>query len=150
MIKPIARISVAPNLPPELDRLQTLAYNLRWSWDHDTIALFRRFDDELWFQSNRNPVWMLGLVKQERLHHLVEDPSFMVQLESVWNNFQTYMNDQNTWYRTHYGAAKAPYIAYFSMEFGLTACLRNYSGGLGVLSGDHMKSAATWTCRWWG
>ncbi|MBZ0276160.1 MAG: alpha-glucan family phosphorylase, partial [Anaerolineae bacterium] len=142
MIKPVARINVVPALPEPLRRLQELAYNLRWAWDHDTIALFRRLDRDLWEATGRNPIWMLGLISQERLNAVCEDPAFMAHLDAVCDSFDAYMSDTNTWYNTHYGKGTRPVIAYFSAEFGITECLQNYSGGLGVLSGDHLKSAS--------
>jgi starch phosphorylase len=142
MVKPVARINVIPDLPESLKRLQELAYNLRWAWNHDTIALFRRLDRDLWDATGHNPVWMLGLVSQERLEEANNDPAFMAHLQQVCNAFDEYMAAANTWFKTHYSAQPAPVIAYFSMEFGLTECLQNYSGGLGVLSGDHLKSAS--------
>lgn len=142
MIKPVARINVVPALPESLRRLQELAYNLRWAWDHETIALFRRLDRDLWEATGRNPIWMLGLISQERLNAVCEDPAFMAHLDAVCDSFDAYMSDANTWYNTHYGKGTRPVIAYFSAEFGITECLQNYSGGLGVLSGDHLKSAS--------
>jgi starch phosphorylase len=142
LVKPIAKITITPNLPPELERLRDLAYNLRWSWDHDTIALFLRLDEQLWLDTDRNPVQMLGLIHPERYQEAVQDPAFMAQFERVWEQFQAYLHAKNTWFNTHYGAVEKPFIAYFSMEFGITTCLKNYSGGLGVLAGDHLKSAS--------
>jgi starch phosphorylase len=142
MIKPVARINVVPNLPGPLRRLQELAYNLRWAWDHETIALFRRLDRDIWETCGHNPISMLGQVSQERLDAVCDDPAFMATLNSVCESFDAYMNAKNTWYETHFGDLKKPTIAYFSMEFGITECLQNYSGGLGVLSGDHLKSAS--------
>jgi starch phosphorylase len=142
MVRPIATISVAPNLPANLERLLDLAYNLRWSWDHETIALFLRLDYGLWMQTDRNPVEMLGLISQERLEEASNDPSFLTQLDQVWAGYQAYMQESRTWYAQQYGMPPKPTIAYFSMEFGLTTCFKNYSGGLGVLSGDHLKSAS--------
>jgi starch phosphorylase len=142
MIRPIATVDVIPNLPTKLERLVELAYNLRWSWDHDTINLFRRLDRELWDKTGHNPVWMLGTINQEKLQAAAEDDAFMAHLDRVCLDFDHYINTRNTWFRKHHGDFEAPYIAYFSAEFGLTECLRNYSGGLGVLSGDHLKSAS--------
>lgn len=143
MIKPVARINVVPNLPGPLHRLQELAYNLRWAWDHETIALFRRLDRDLWEETNHNPVWMLGRLSQERLQAAYHDRAFMAHFRAVCESFDQYMNHlEDTWYETHYGHLPKPIIAYFSMEFGITECLQNYSGGLGVLSGDHLKSAS--------
>ncbi len=142
MVKPIATVQVVPNLPEPLRRLRELAYNLRWSWDHDTINLFRRLDRDLWESTGHNPVWMLGLIEQSRLEALCDDLAFMAQFHRVCRDFDAYMNDTDTWYSQHHEPASKPFIAYFSMEFGLTECLQNYSGGLGVLSGDHLKSAS--------
>lgn len=142
MIKPVARINVIPNLPASLERLQEVAYNLRWAWDHESIALFRRLDPDLWRATERNPVWMLGLISQERLAAAAEDPAFMAHYNRVCASFDAYMSATNTWFDKQYAADSKPIIAYFSMEFGLAECLQNYSGGLGVLSGDHLKSAS--------
>ena len=143
MVQPVARVRVAPKLPPQIARLHELTYNLRWTWDHETIALFRRLDPELWEQTSHNPEWMLGRLSQERLSALVADSSFMAHYRRVCRSFDEYMQLKNTWYSERYGhLEKPPTIAYFSMEFGLTECLQNYSGGLGVLSGDHLKSAS--------
>jgi len=143
MVKPAARINVVPDLPAPLERLEELAYNLRWSWDHETILLFRRLDPDLWTETGRNPVWMLGRISQERLQEASEDAAFMAQFQRVCDDFDAYMNDKKTWFKTTYKNLKPkPLIAYFSMEFGLTESFQNYSGGLGILSGDHLKSAS--------
>jgi glycogen phosphorylase len=144
MIKPVTTVTVVPNLPPSLERLRELAYNLRWSWDHETLALFRRLDRDLWEQTGRNPVWMLGLISQQQINAAAEDEAFMAHLDRVCEDLDRYMgNRTTTWYAKQHGSTpETPYIAYFSTEFGLTECLRNYSGGLGVLSGDHLKSAS--------
>src|SRR5437764_2882538 len=144
MIKPVTTVSVVPNLPPSLERLRELAYNLRWSWDHETIALFRRLDRDLWEKSGHNPVWMLGLLSQDQLNTAASDEAFMSHLDRVCQAFDRYVDPAaGTWYSKHYGRqSDTPTIAYFSTEFGLTECLRNYSGGLGILSGDHLKSAS--------
>ncbi|MEP7291720.1 MAG: alpha-glucan family phosphorylase [Chloroflexota bacterium] len=142
MVKPVATVHVLPNLPEPLSRLHELAYNLRWSWDHDTIGLFRRLDRDLWETTGHNPVWMLGLIDQGRLEALCDDSAFMALLHRVCRDFDAYMSATDTWYARNHGKVEKPFIAYFSMEFGLTECLQNYSGGLGVLSGDHLKSAS--------
>lgn len=144
MIKPIATIQVVPDLPKPLARLHDLAYNLRWSWDQDTIALFRRIDGELWEATYHNPVQVLGRVSQERLNQLSTDSSFLTNFHKVLADFDAYMASEETWYLTQKveGSAEKPVFAYFSMEYGLTECLQTYSGGLGILSGDHLKSAS--------
>lgn len=142
MIRPIATVEVTPQLPERLERLIDLAYNLRWSWDHDTINLFRRLDRELWDQTEHNPVLMLGIIQQEKLQAAAADDAFLAHLDRVCHDFDAYMAAQNTWFKKRYGDFETPYIAYFSAEFGLTESVRNYSGGLGVLSGDHLKSSS--------
>ena len=143
MVQPVARVNVAPKLPPQLGRLHELTYNLRWAWDHESIALFRRLDPDLWEETQHNPEWMLGRMSQGRLNALVCDTSFMAHYARVCLSFDEYMRAEHTWFAGKYGhLEQQPVIAYFSMEFGLTECLQNYSGGLGVLSGDHLKSAS--------
>jgi starch phosphorylase len=142
MIRPVTTVEVSPKLPPELKPLLDLAYNLRWSWDHESVELFRRLDSELWVRTNYNPVWMLGMVPQSTLDAAAKDTAFLTQLKRVQDGFNDYMNSTDTWYQRTYGKAEKPYIAYFSMEFGLTTALQTYSGGLGVLAGDHLKSAS--------
>ncbi len=144
MIKPVATVHVVPDLPKPLHRLQDLAYNLRWAWDQDTIALFRRLDPELWEETYHNPIQLLGRVSQDRLKQVSSDAAYMSNLQKAAADFDAYMASKETWYRAHRpNKGKAdPTIAYFSMEFGLTECLQTYSGGLGILSGDHLKSAS--------
>jgi starch phosphorylase len=143
MVQPVARVNVAPKLPPQLGRLHELTYNLRWTWDHESIALFRRLEPDLWEETGHNPEWMLGRMSQKRLNDLVHDTSFMAHYARVCRSFDDYMRAEHTWFAGQYGGLeRQPVIAYFSMEFGLTECLQNYSGGLGVLSGDHLKSAS--------
>ncbi|MBN2471413.1 MAG: alpha-glucan family phosphorylase [Anaerolineae bacterium] len=142
MIRPITTVEVTPKLPPRLSRLVELAYNLRWSWDHDTINLFRRMDRELWDLTEHNPVLLLGTIQQEKLQAAAEDDAFLAHFDRVCKDFDHYMTTKNTWYRKQYGDFEQPFIGYFSAEFGLTESVRNYSGGLGILSGDHLKSAS--------
>lgn len=143
MVQPVARVKVAPKLPRQLGRLHELTYNLRWAWDHEAISLFRRLDPDLWEETLHNPEWMLGRMSQERLNALVDDTSFMAHYARVCRSYDEYMCAQDTWFANKYSdLPRPPVIAYFSMEFGLTECLQNYSGGLGVLSGDHLKSAS--------
>lgn len=143
MVKPVATINVKPSLPKALSRLEELAYNMRFAWDHETVALFRRLDPELWEETYHNPVRMLGLIRQERLEAVINDPAFMANFERVLAEYDEYMSAANTWYEDEFGdRKKKPTIAYFSMEFGITECFQNYSGGLGILSGDHLKSAS--------
>ena len=134
---------VFPRLPERLNALTELAYNLHWSWDPDIIALFRRVDSEGWEATMHNPVLMLGRIKQDRIEALARDASFLSHMDRALRRCREYLTNKG-WYRTTYGlpATAQPHIAYFSMEFGITECIANYSGGLGVLSGDHLKSSS--------
>jgi glycogen phosphorylase len=135
---------VVPDLPKALEGLQTVAYNLRWAWNHDAIELFRRLDRDLWEQSGHNPVRMLGSIAQDRLRDAALDETFLAHLDRVLRSNETYLQATNSWFRRKQAESKEKEfrIAYFSMEFGLTECLPIYSGGLGVLAGDHLKSAS--------
>jgi starch phosphorylase len=122
--------------------LEDLAYNIRWAWDHEAIALFRRLDRDLWEISGHNPVFMLGSISQQRLAEIAQDEGFLAHMDRVAADLESYMKGTGTWHRTTYGACAEAEIAYFSMEFGLTESLPIYSGGLGILAGDHLKSAS--------
>jgi starch phosphorylase len=135
---------VVPALPESLNCLRSIAFNLRWAWNHDTVEFFRRLDRDLWEQSGHNPVKMLGNISQERLHEAVQDEAFMAHMERVTRSNYAYMHAPATWMRRNHAEnlQKGVSIAYFSMEFGITECLPIYSGGLGILAGDHLKSAS--------
>jgi starch phosphorylase len=121
--------------------LEELAYNLRWSWHQKTIDLFRRLDRDLWESCGHNPVLILGTVAQDRLAELAQDDAFLARMDAVIAGLRLYVGS-GTWYDRHYGRPVGPLIAYFSLEFGLTESLPIYSGGLGILAGDHLKSAS--------
>lgn len=135
---------VVPALPESLSELHTIAYNIRWAWDNDTVELFQRLDRDLWERTEHNPVRMLGSIAQERLQSAALDEGFLAHKDRVARGLESYLRSTNTWYhRNHPTAADdSMRIAYFSMEFGLTECLPIYSGGLGVLAGDHLKSSS--------
>jgi len=128
-------------LPDELLPLNELAYNLHWSWDFEAIQLFRRLDRDLWLETNHNPVKMLGKIKQDKLSQALNDEGFMAQLNRVFEDLQDYLKRPG-WFESNYEKFNTPKIAYFSMEYGLTECMPIYSGGLGILAGDHLKSAS--------
>jgi starch phosphorylase len=142
MIRPIYTYTVAPSLPKELEALHELAYNLLWVWDHDLMELFIRLDPDLWEKTNHNPAQLLGMISQDRLNSAARDDAFLTQLDRAYENYKKYLDASSSWFRKTYTQVGDNQIAYFSAEFGLTECLQNYSGGLGVLSGDHMKSAS--------
>lgn len=140
-MKPIKTFTIVPTLPDKLQPLKEIGNNLFWTWDHEALDLFRRIDRELWEETRHNPIKMLGQVKQNRLDVLVEDEGFLAHLDRVYANLQNYLTELN-WFEKTYGKEHHLKVAYFSAEFGLTECLETYSGGLGILAGDHLKSAS--------
>lgn len=142
-MKPVQTFMVVPKLPASLESIRDLVYNLRWSWDHETIELFRRLDDDLWESSGHNPVLMLGRIDQSRLQAAAGDSAFLAHLERVTAEFSAYMRGGEAWFGRQYGKENTPLsVAYFSAEFGLTESLSIFAGGLGILAGDHLKSAS--------
>lgn len=141
LINYVGRFNVTPSLPEKLEPLGEIVHNLYWTWNHDAIELFRRLDRKLWEETHHNPVSMLGKLSQERLNNVSNDDSFISHMNRVYVQLHVYMQEK-TWYQKHYNIEGKNFIAYFSAEFGLTECLQVYSGGLGVLSGDHLKSAS--------
>jgi starch phosphorylase len=141
-MKPIRTFTIIPSLPPSLDRLRDLAYNLRWAWDHSTIELFRRLDSDLWETTGHNPVLLLGSIDQAALDAAAADDGFLSHLGGVSQYLDAYLEGKTSWFRRVHGAAEGPLVAYFSAEFGVTECLSIFAGGLGVLAGDHLKSAS--------
>ncbi|HXG08422.1 MAG TPA: alpha-glucan family phosphorylase [Gemmataceae bacterium] len=140
----IRTFTVLPHLPGRLQALHKLAYNMWWSWNPDAIALFRRIDADLFEATDQSPVRLLSGVEQARLEQLQQDEGFLAHLDRVEEAFDNYMNAP-TWFQETYGngpSAPTGYIAYFSAEFGIHECIPVYSGGLGVLAGDHLKSAS--------
>jgi starch phosphorylase len=134
-VKPHKEFLVRPALPATLSRLSELAYNLLWSWDHNQRALFRRLDAALWKACGNNPVLMLGRVPQATLERAAGDPRYLTLYRRACERYDSYM-------QTSREAGDNKLIAYFSMEYGLTECLPIYSGGLGLLSGDHLKASS--------
>jgi len=140
-MQPIRTFNVSPSLPPRLEPLRQLAYNLHWDWNVETKDLFRRLDSDLWESSRHNPVLMLGTISQARLLEVVEDEGFLAQMDRANRQLEDYLQE-HTWYQKQRGQTPKECYAYFSAEFGLVDCLPVYSGGLGVLAGDHLKSAS--------
>ncbi len=138
----VRRFNVVPALPPQLQQLRELAYNLRWTWDPASTDLFRRLDVTLWRNTGHNPVALLGQISQERLNAAADDDGYLAALADVWEEYERELKHSRTWYSRQAGPDLDCQIAYFSLEFGLTECLPIYSGGLGVLAGDHLKSSS--------
>src|SRR4051794_8598294 len=134
-IQPIREFLVRPALPESLSRMTELAYNILWSWEPLVRALFRRLDPALWRDCGYNPVLMLGRVSQATLQRAGSDPRYLSLYRLACEAY-----DAKT--RKAPLQADGKLIAYFSAEYGLTECLPVYSGGLGILSGDHLKSSS--------
>ena len=132
---------VTPNLPEILSPLLTIANNMWWCWNSDAVELFRRLDRDMWEETYHSPKAMLGMVSQERLEALAEDDSFVSHMIRVKNDLERYMS-MKTWFNESCADYKDMKFAYFSTEFAIHESIPIYSGGLGVLSGDHLKSAS--------
>ena len=152
----VRTFTVLPRLPERLQALQKLAYNMWWCWNHEAVALFRRIDADRFEALEHSPVKLLGAIEQTRLEQLLHDDGFLAHMDRVEEAFDSYMNGA-TWFQETYGPAASAKtngdgshhaaatdfsIAYFSAEFGIHESVPVYSGGLGVLSGDHLKSAS--------
>ena len=136
------RITVNPQLPKRINRLSEIANNLWWSWNTDFLKIFKDIDIDLWERVDKNPVKFLKLVSQEKIEQAALNPVFLKQYDKIVNDFDGYMNSRNTWFAKKYPNNKNNTIAYFSAEYGLDETVPIYSGGLGILSGDHLKSAS--------
>jgi starch phosphorylase len=145
----IRTFTVLPHLPQRLQPLQKLAYNMWWCWNHEAVALFRRIDADAFERTEHSPVKLLGAVEQQRYEQLLRDDGFLAHMDRVEEAFDAYLNAPS-WFQEAHGTGPdgrplpedAARIGYFSAEFGLHESVPVYSGGLGVLSGDHLKSAS--------
>ncbi|HSH40356.1 MAG TPA: alpha-glucan family phosphorylase [Chthoniobacterales bacterium] len=134
--------NVIPNLPPALEPLRDMVFNVWWTWEPSARRLFRHLDPELWHRTNHNPVRMLQLSRQTRLEEVAKDDDFLRELKEVHDAFRAYLARKDTYGKTGKGSAIKTPVAYFSAEFGFHESIPNYSGGLGILAGDHCKSAS--------
>ncbi|MEU6285264.1 alpha-glucan family phosphorylase [Streptomyces sp. NPDC047028] len=139
-MKAIRRFTVRPALPDALRPLSDLARNLRWSWHTETRDLFQAVDPERWAAAEGDPVRLLGSVRPERLAELAGDRRFRRRLGAVTDDLKDYLTGDR-WYQAQ-GDGLPAAVAYFSPEFGIAAALPQYSGGLGILAGDHLKAAS--------
>ena len=134
--------SLQNKMPEKLRRLPEVANNLWWSWNLDARQLFRRLDYPLWRSTQHNPMQMLHLMSQEKLEERAADPAFVLYYNKILKRFDEEMAAETTWWNTAHADVADKLIAYFSAEFGLHNSLPIYSGGLGILSGDHVKEAS--------
>lgn len=136
------KITVNPQLPKRIDKLSIISNNLWWSWNTEFLRLFKMIDIDLWESIGKNPVKFLKMVPQEKLEEYSKNPDFLKEYDRNVANFENYMNSKNTVFSKKFPENKNDLIAYFSAEYGLDEIVQIYSGGLGILSGDHLKAAS--------
>ncbi len=136
------KITVNPQLPKRIEKLSEISNNLWWSWNTEFLRLFKIIDRDLWETCEKNPIKFLRLVSQDRLEQVAKNAEFLKEYDRLSKEFEDYMNSKNTWFSNKYPENKKDLIAYFSAEYGLDQTIPIYSGGLGILSGDHLKSAS--------
>lgn len=135
--------NVIPDLPDNLKPLNELATNMWFTWNWEAIMMFVNIDEDMWHRSHRNPKWILGTLSHEKIEHLAKDENFLKKLYEVKKKYDDYMNFKDTWFNKHKTEKENNMlVAYFSMEYGIGEGLPIYSGGLGMLSGDHLKSSS--------
>src|SRR5437763_10431464 len=134
--------NIVPTLPASLEPRREVSVNISWTCEPSARRLFRHLDPELWNRTNHNPMRMLQLSRQARLEELATDKTFLRELKQVYDAFQKYLTRKDTYGKNGLGAVLQKPVAYFSAEFGFHESIPNYSGGLGILSGDHCKSAS--------
>ena len=137
------KITVNPQLPKRIGKLSEIANNLWWSWNTEFLRLFKMIDRDLWETCEKNPVKFLKQVSQDRLEAVATNQEFLKEYDRLAKEFDDYVTSKNTWFSSNkYPENKKDLIAYFSAEYGLDQTIPIYSGGLGILSGDHLKSAS--------
>ncbi len=143
-MKVYGRVTVFPIMPPRISRLYELAYNLWWSWHAEARALYRELDPDLFEQVGHNPVRFLSELQPQNFEKAANNPAYLARYDSILKDFDRYMHPRadETWFSRNYPEFTHRTIAYFSAEFGLNEALPIYSGGLGILSGDHCKEAS--------
>ena len=140
-MRAIRRFTVRAALPDSLAPLRELTLNLRWSWHAETRDLFAAIDPAGWDASGQDPVALLGEVPPAQLESLGADPAFLRRLDEAAGELRHYLSGPR-WYQLNAGPSAPAAIAYFSPEYGITEALPQYSGGLGILAGDHLKAGS--------
>lgn len=139
-MKPVHNFVVSAHLPAKLSKLKELAFNYWWCWNSEAKELFIRINRDLWEESNHNPVLLINKLTIEQIKELENQTDLLAFLDYIYQKFKDYMNAK-TWYDSVQEKTDGV-LAYFSMEYGINESFPNYSGGLGILSGDHLKSAS--------
>jgi starch phosphorylase len=139
--RPIRTFTVLPKLPDRLLPLHTLAYNLWWCWNPEAVDVFRRVNPDLFEALDHSPIRLLGATGQGRFEELAADDGFLAHMDRVVESLEHYLH-ASTWFGSTFATEQSARIAYFSAEFGIHESVPVYSGGLGILAGDHLKSAS--------
>src|SRR5678815_3395861 len=137
----IRTFQVFPDVPEPLAPLLEMANNLWWVWHPDAAEMFRRLDRKLWDEVYHNPVKLLGVIDQQKLASAAVDEGYLAHMHRVYAEFRKHLGEKG-WFNETHGDKGKMQVAYFSAEFGLHESLPIYSGGLGILAGDHLKSAS--------
>ncbi|MBI3830085.1 MAG: alpha-glucan family phosphorylase [Planctomycetes bacterium] len=140
-MRTVMSYTVVPRLPKKLEGLRKIAYNVWWSWSQQSRELFTRLDRDLWDSTGHNPIALLGRIDQKRLEEAAKDEGFLAHLRRVEETLESYLHAKSWYQQVNENALQASF-AYFSAEFGLHESLPIYSGGLGLLAGDHLKAAS--------
>ena len=133
---------VAAALPKRIERLNDLAYNLWWAWNPDAVDLFKQIDPVIWNSVTHSPIEMLKRTSRAVFNQKANDKEFIAAYDAVLAAFDAYMTRKDTWFATHYPNIQDKTISYFSFEFGLHESIPAYTGGLGILAGDHLKESS--------
>ena len=136
------KVTVKPQLPKPIEKMGEIAENLWWSWNTEFLKIFKEIDIDLWERCDKNPVKFLKQIDQEKLEKASTNVDILKEYKTNVENFESYIKSKNTWFSREYPENKEDIIAYFSAEYGLDETIPIYSGGLGILSGDHLKSAS--------
>lgn len=136
------KITVKPQLPERISKLHEIAHNLWWSWNSYALRLYDYIDSTLFAKVGKNPVKFLSRINQKRLLEVANDNEFLKDYDLIVDNFNNYLNAENTYFHRNFPNHSKDIIAYFSAEYGLDEIMPIYAGGLGILSGDHLKSAS--------
>src|SRR5271167_3958332 len=141
LVPSIRTFQVSPDVPASLQPLVEMARNFWWVWNPDCVELFRRLDRKLWEDVYHNPVKLLGQIAQPKLAEAAEDDGYIAHMNRCYTAFKKHL-DEPGWFKEEHPDKSNLKVAYFSAEFGLHESLPIYSGGLGILAGDHLKSAS--------
>lgn len=139
----LGRMTVLPNIPERISRLSDIATNLYWTWHPPARSLFRHLDHDLWETTKHSPVQLLREIKQEKLEHFASEKAYLELYDQVVADFDAYFTRKDTWFAKKSSGKKDDVYAYFCMEYGWHEAVALYSGGLGILAGDHTKAASS-------